>query len=899
MRDWRPLVRQRLAALDLDPTSEADIVEELAAHLDDRMRELTAQGITPEAAEAALLADGLGDDALSSALANHRKRRQPVLPLGGADPQRGGSFAGLVADARYAWRALRKRPGLTTIALLTLAIGLGVNAAIFGFVNPLLLRPLPFAKPDELVTFWGTAPDKGLPVVNYPDALYAYYRQRLRAVQPMAMYAGNDFTLSGKGDAERVDGAIPSVDFFKVLGATPLLGRTFREDDHTNGRNNVAVISYRLWQRRFADDSAIIGKNLTLDNQPTTIIGVMRPGFEFPGRTSVWVPLVIDPQSLNCWCYDAIGRLVAGATPESMARDIDVINGDFWAEREGRPRTPTPPNDRSGTVVRPLASNLVGEVRQPLLLLLGAAGIVLLIACANLANLLLASTSDRQREIAVRCSLGASPKRIVRQLFMECVLLSVGGAVLGLALAALLVRAGHPFVLERVPYIQHVGVDPAMLGFTAAIATLTCLLVGAVPALKGAGISVASALKQGLRTTGDKSTRRLNDGFVVAQIALSLMLLVGAGLLLRSLGNLLGIDPGFRAENATVGRISLPWTTYGNAPALRTVARRLESSLRSLPGLSAVGLTSTAPFSPNNNQQEMVVQGKEPSAGEPVPVASVRAVSDKYFEAVGTQVLMGRSFNETDRSDTNNLVAIIDQSVAVRYWPNGNPIGAKIAVGDKQKPRWLMIVGVVATIRHQQLDRPPDHYVYVPLTQSPRLNMDIVVRSALASPEVISMMRRAVRDIDAGVPLYSAHTLAEAIDESLATRRMTNVLMLCFAFTALLLAALGIFGVIARHVAARVKEFGVRLALGATPAAVVALVVRRGATLVFVGIALGVAGAISLAGFLKTLLFGVTSVDPATYALAPLLLATVALLACWLPARRATSADPLDALRAE
>jgi putative ABC transport system permease protein len=898
MRDWRPLVRQRLAALDLDPTSEADIIEELSAHLDDRMRELTAQGMTAEAAEATLLADGLADEALSSALASYRKRRRPAAPLGAGDPQRGGPFSGLVADARYAARALLKRPGLTTIALLTLAIGLGVNAAIFGFVNAVLLRPLPYANPHELVTFWGTAPDKGLPVVNYPDALYAYYRQRLRAVQPMAMYSGNDFTLSGKGDAERVDGAIPTVDFFKVLGATPLLGRTFREDDHANGRNNVAVISYRLWQRRFAGDSAIIGKSLTLDNQPTTIIGVMRSGFEFPRHTSVWVPLVIDPQSLNCWCYDAIGRMVTGATPESMARDVDAINGDFWAEREGRPRTPIRPGERSGTVVRPLATNLVGEVRQPLLLLLGAAGIVLLIACANLANLLLASTSDRQREIAVRCSLGASPKRIVRQLFMECVLLSVGGAVLGLGLAALLVRVGSPFVLERVPYIQHVGVEPAMLGFAAAIATVTCLLVGVVPALKGAGISVASALKQGLRTTGDKSTRRLNDGFVVAQIALSLMLLVGAGLLLRSLGNLLGIDPGFRAQNATVGRISLPWTTYGNAPAIRTFAARLESSMRALPGISVVGLTNTAPFSSNNNQQEMIVQGKEPNAGEPVPVASVRAVSDAYFDAVGTPLLMGRFFNETDRGDSA-LVAIIDQSTAARYWPNASPIGAKIAVGDKRNPTWRTIVGVVATIRHQQLDRAPDHYVYGPLSQVPVITLDIVARSPLASPEVISMMRRAVRDIDAGIPLYAAHTLGEAIDASLATRRMTNTLMLCFAFTALLLAALGIFGVIARHVAARVKEFGVRLALGATPAAVVALVVRRGATLVLVGIAIGVAGAIALAGFLRTLLFGVTSVDPATYALAPLLLATVALVACWLPARRATSADPLDALRAE
>lgn len=896
MRDWRPLVRQRLAALDLDPTSEADIVEELGAHLDDHMRELTLSGMTQDVAEAALLADGLDDETLSSALASYRKRRRVVAPLGGEDHQ-SRAFSGLAGDLRYAATALRKRPGLTTIALLTLAIGIGANAAIFAFVDALLLRPLPYANPEQLVTFWGTAPDKGLPVVNYPDGLYAYYGKRLRSVQPMAMYTGGSFTLSGRGDAERLDGAYPTADFYRVLGATPLLGRTFLATEHTEGGSQVVILSYRLWQRRFSGDAAIIGKSLTLDNQSMTIVGVMRPGFEFPNRSSLWVPLVINPQSLNCWCYDAIGRLVPGATPESMAREIDGINADFWAEREGRPRKP-PSSDRSGTVVRELSRNLTGEVSQPLLLLLSAAGIVLLIACANLANLLLASTSDRQREIAVRCSLGASPRRIVRQLLMECVLLSLAGAALGLTLAAFAVRAGSAFVLERVPHLQRIGVEPMMLVFTAALTVVTCLLVGAVPAIKGAAISVASALKQGARATGDKGTRRLNDTFVVAQIALSLMLLVGAGLLLRSLSNVLGVDPGFRAENVSVGRISLPWTAYGNEPAIRTFAARLESSLRTVPGFSTVGLSSTAPFSSGNNQQNMRVQGKEPSAGEPVPVASVRAVSDAYFNAVGTPVLMGRAFNETDRGDST-LVAIIDQSTATRYWPQASPIGAKIAVGGDDNPQWRTIVGVVATIRHQQLDRAPDHYVYSPLYQIPRLTLDIVIRSPLASSEVISTMRRAVRDIDPAVPVYTAHTLGDAINESLATRRITNTLMLCFALTAVLLAALGIFGVIARHVAARVKEFGVRLALGATPGAVVALVVRRGATLVLLGIALGVAGAISLAGFLRTLLFGVTSVDPATYMIAPLLLAAVALVACWLPARRATSADPLDALRAE
>lgn len=898
MPDWRGTIRQRLAALDLDPTSEADIIEELAAHLDDRFQELTDRGVPAQLAEATVLAEGLADEALTKALAGARATARRIVPLGGGDVDRAARFSGLTADARYAVRALRKRPSLTIVALLTLTIGIGVNAAIFSVVNALLLRPLPFDEPNQLVTFWGTAPEKGLPVVNYPDVLYAYYRQRLRTVQPMAMYSGGDFTLVGRGEPERLKGATPTIDFFNVLGVAPLLGRTFLEEEHIPGRNLVTILSYAFWQRRFAGDSTIVGQALNLNNIPTTVVGVMRPGFEFPGRTELWIPLGIDPQSMNCWCYSAIGRLTPGNTPESLAREIDRTNADFWAEREGRQR-PTPQDTaRSGTVVRPLARDLVGDVRAPVLLLFGAAAMVLLIACANLANLLLAGTTDRRREIAVRCSLGASPRRIVRQLLVESLLLSFGGAIVGLALGAAALRAATPFLLERLPHIDQIGLDPVMLLFTAGVAIATGLLFGAVPAIKGAGIQLAPALKEGMRGTGDRSHRRLNDAFVVAQIALSLMLLVGAGLLLRSFSNLQSVDRGFRAENVIVGRVSLPWTVYDTLPKTFAFATRLEDGLRTVPGVRAVGISSTAPFSRNNNQQEVVVQGKEPAANEPVPVASVRRVSATYFDAIGTPLVSGRPFNASDR-DGGQLVAIIDESLAKRYWPDGNAIGGMVAVGSRSDPTWRTIVGVVATIRHQQLDRPPDHYVYGPLSQNPALTLDVIVRSPLATAELTAALRRATQALDASVPVYDVRTLSESIDESLATRRMTNALMACFAAAALLLAAVGIFGVMARNVAARVKEFGVRLALGASPQAVVALVVRRGATLVILGLVLGVAGAIGLTGFLRTLLFGVTPRDLATYVAAPLLLAIVALVACWLPARRATSADPLDALRAE
>ncbi|MGQ0643702.1 MAG: FtsX-like permease family protein [Gemmatimonadaceae bacterium] len=537
-------------------------------------------------------------------------------------------------------------------------------------------------------------------------------------------------------------------------------------------------------------------------------------------------------------------------------------------------------------------------MRTPVLVLFGAAGMVLLIACANLANLLLAGTTDRRREIAVRCSLGASPRRIVRQLLLESFLLALGGAVAGLAIGAAALRAAAPFLLERMPHIERIGLDPAMLLFTSGMALATALLFGVVPAITSARIELAPSLKDGVRGTRDRANRRLNDAFVVAQVALSLTLLVGAGLLLRSFSNLMNVDRGFRAENVLIGRVSLPWTTYDTLPEILAYADRVEGRLRGMPGLTAVGLSSTAPFSANNNQQEVIVQGKEPRANEPVPVVSVRRVSEGYFAAIGTPLLSGRPFTTADRQGSE-LVVIIDESLATRYWPGGNPIGARIAVGSRNNPRWRTVVGVAASIRHQQLDRAPDHYVYGPLSQNPTLTLDIIVRSPLGKTELTNAMQLVTRDIDATAPVYDIALLSDAVAESLATRRMTNTLMASFTAAAVLLAAIGIFGVLSRNVAARVKEFGVRLALGASPRAVVALVVRRGLVLVLLGIVFGVAGAFALTGFLRTLLFGVAPRDLATYIAAPVLFALVALVACWLPARRATTADPLDALRGE
>ncbi|HET9513083.1 MAG TPA: ABC transporter permease [Gemmatimonadales bacterium] len=897
MPDWRAEIRQRLRGLGLDPLREAAIVEELAAALDDQFEELLARGLSPADAQERIRAEQLSGHQLPAALTQVERPASPSpVPPGGPGP--GGPLAGWLSDLRYGARSLRRSPGLTTVALLTLALGIGATTAFFSMVNAVLLRPPPFERPSELVTFWGTAPEKGLPVVNYPDALYDYYRHRLRAADPIAMYTRAGFTLTGRGEALRLDGANVTVDFFRLLGVRPRLGRVFLPGEDRQGNNLVAVLSHGLWQARLGSDPAILGRTLMLNDIPTTVVGVMPPGFGFPGRTQLWIPLPIQASSLNCWCYDALGRLQPGRSREDLAREIDRLNVDFWAERERRPRPAPGEEPQPGTVVRPLAGELVSEVRTPVLVLLGAVGMVLLIACANLANLLLARSASRSREMAVRAALGASPRRIARQLLVESLLLSLSGAAVGLVLARGGIALLSRMAVERVSHLEPIGMDAAMLGFAATLGILTGLLFGFGPALRGSRVDLTGSLKDGGRSGHASATRRLNDVFVVAQLAISLVLLVGAGLLLRSFANLTGIDPGFRPANVLVGRISIPRQIYPEMAQVRQMAGQLQQRVQALPGVQSAGLSSTAPFSSNDNQQSLLVQGQEPGPDTPIPVASIRRVTPGYFEAVGTPLLEGRDFTPAD-GESGERVAIIDESVARRYWPGATALGRRINTGAEDNPTWRTVIGVAASIRHQSLSRAPDHYVYYPLAQDYAWTLDLVVRTESAPFGLDRQIESELKAIDPNLPFYDVHTLEDAVSRSLSTRRFTNRLLLGFALTAMLLAAIGIYGVMARNVTARIREFGVRLALGARPAQIQELVLRQAFRLVALGAVLGIGGALGATRFLRALLFEVNPVDPASFIAAVLLLTAAALAASWLPARRATSADPLDALRTE
>ncbi len=896
MPDWRAELRRRVAQLGLPPAREEAIVDEMAEHLSDRFAELCGGGMDPGAAADMVRAEHLNDATLAESLAATEPRAATAGPVlgGGAE----GPLTGFAADLRYAARSLHKNPGVTVVALLTLVIGIGANTAIFSAVNAVLLRPPPFEEPDRLVTFWGTAPDKGLPVVNYPDALYAWYRTRLRSVDPMAMYASAGFTLGGSGDPERLDAAYVTVDFFRVLGARPHVGRLFLAEEESPGNNPVTVLSYGLWQRRFGGDPAIVGRPILLDDLPTTVAGVLKPGFTFPDRTELWVPITIDPTSLNCWCYDAIGRLAQGSTAAHVAREVDALNAGFWADREGRPPEPPVADAAPGTIVRSLARELVGEIRTPLLVLLGAVAMVLLIACANVANLLLARSVARGREIAVRSALGASPRRLARQLLVESLLLALTGAALGLLAAVPATEFLRRQALERLAHVGPFGFDPVVLAFTASLGVLAGVVFGFAPALRASRTHLASQLKDGPRTGGTAGSRRLSDAFVVTQLALSLVLLVSAGLLLRSFARLMRLDPGFEPRGVVVARIAVPWTRYREMAEVRPLVARLEERLRARPGVTAAALTSTAPFSPGDNYQELLAQGQEPGPDEPVPVTSVRRVTAGYFAAVGTRVLEGREFTVADRDDTE-AVAIIDSSLAHRYWPGGGAVGQRISTGSVTEPVWRTVVGVVESIRHGRLDRALDHYVYYPLGQDYAWTLDLVVRSSLPPAALIGPLRAEVSAIDPGLPVYDIHTMEEAVDRSASTRRFVSLLLLGFAATAVLLAAIGVFGVMARNAAARVREFGIRLALGAKPRQIERLVLRRGVRLLLIGAAIGTAAAVGLTRALRGLLFDVEPLDPATFAVTLSVLGAVALAACWIPARRATSADPLEAIKAE
>ena len=802
----------------------------------------------------------------------------------------------MIRDLKFANSGLLKRPAFAAIAIATLALGIGANTAIFSVVNAVLLRPLPLKEPDRLMTFWLAAPAKGLRHMDLNEALFAYCRERTRTFESLAAFEGGDFALTGGGEPEVVPGAVVTFNYFNVLGREPLHGRTFTAQEDTPGHNNVTILSYALWQRRFGGNRNIVGQSINIDSTPTTVVGIMPPDFSFPdpaeraggsGHMQLWVPKGLDSENTNSWNLTAVGRLQPGATAGDANKEITSLYRQFSEEYHARVGSGAVDMSVS-TVLMPLRNNIVGDVRQPLLVLLGAIGLVLLIACANLTNLLLARAAARTREMAVRQCLGASAMRIARQTLTESLLLSFIGALAGILIAIWIVSALKSFVSSQIPHIESVSVDSTVLLFTTAIMLFTGVLA---PALRGARVNLQEAIKAGVRSSASGSSRRLNNIFVVSQLALSLVLLIGAALFLQSFRNLLSVNPGFRAENMLMAELALPEQKYPDKAQVESFYQQLRQGVRNVPGVEAVELCQVVPFSGDGQGGPFNVEGVE----EEAKVAWLRSSTPGYFAAMGMPILKGRGF-ETSDTASSLPVAIVDEKLARRYSPDGDLTGRRIRIGDGP---WMAIVGVVPSVKNRKLDEDAWPYIYRPYSQWIRRESMLVVRTAVDPAIVVGNVRQEVAKLDPELPLANVSTIQRAIDRSLVTTRLTNWLLAGFAATALLLALTGIYGVMSLNVANRRNEFGIRLALGAQRSNVLRMMLGHGLRLAVVGVGLGLLAAVAFTRLLKGLLFGISASDPLTFAAIAILLAGVALLACWIPARRATKVDPLEALRYE
>ncbi|HEY4425266.1 MAG TPA: ABC transporter permease [Pyrinomonadaceae bacterium] len=804
-------------------------------------------------------------------------------------------------DLLHSIRSLRRQPLFTVIAVLTLALGIGANTAIFSVVNAVLLKPLAAKDPDRLMTFWHSSPAKGLKHVDLNDALVAYYRDRTRTFHGLSAFETGNFSITGGGEPEVVPGAIVTFNYFEVLGREPLFGRTFTRQEDTPGNNHVALLSYALWQRRYGANPNVVGRSINLDGEPTTIVGIMPADFDFPNRAEresssgpaqLWVPKGLDPQDATSWNLLAVGRLQPGVTPGDAEKEISALYA-AWTAENGRQLGDGAIGSTTSTVMMPLQQHIVGEVRRPLLVLLGAIALVLLIACANLTNLLLARASSRRREIAVRQCLGASATTIARQTLTESLLLSFFGSVAGVLLAIWIVTALKSFASSQIPNVENARVDGTVLLFTVAVMLLTGVLCGLAPALRASRINLQDAIKEGARgSSSSGSNKRLNNVFVVSQIALSLVLLIGAALFLQSFRNLLSVNPGFRAENVLMARLSLPETKYKEKPQVESFYNQVRAGVSSLPGVQAVELNQVVPFSGGGGGAPFSVEGFE---GQPAKVAWIRSTTPGYFAAMGMPVLKGRVFASSD-TEKSQPVAIVDESLARRYSLDGDLVDKRIRIGDGP---WMTIVGVVPNVKNRKLDEEAWPYVYRPYSQWVRRDTMLVVRGSVDPTSLVAGIRQEVAKLDPELPLSDVSTIQQAMDRSLLTTRLTNSLLVGFAATALLLALTGIYGVMSLNVANRRNEFGIRLALGAQTSNVLKLILGQGLKLAAVGVALGLLGAIAFTRLLKGLLFGISASDPLTFGLLAALLVGVALLACWIPARRATKVDPLEALRSE
>ncbi|HSE37572.1 MAG TPA: ABC transporter permease [Blastocatellia bacterium] len=895
MTDWKNEVRQRLSGLQLDPAREADLAEELGQHFELRYQELLSQRVSAAEATRDVLAE-LSDGAL---LAQELRRVERCLKREpDARQTRRLKIAGdLWRDIRYGGRLLARRPAFASIAVLTLALGIGANTAIFSVVYAVLLRPLPYVEADRLVWLNEKHDQIATRWVSYPN--FRDWGERNQSFDSLALIRGWQLTLTGSGEAQSVNARMVTADYFRVMRVSPLIGRTFNDELDKFGSPRVAVLSHAFWQSQFGGDPEIIGKQVTLDNEPFTVIGVIPPEFQHQGPPALWVSTEQYAEPGSGWYRRedrvagfVIGRLKPEVTIEQARSDMKSIEQQLISEY---------PMQNGGNAIHlaTLQDSIVGNSRQSLLLLFAAVGVVLLIACANVANLLLARAATRKKEFAIRAAMGASRARVLRQLLVESIMLAIAGGALSLLVARWCLDLLLRFAPQNLPRMSGVTIGWRVMAFTLGLSALTGIIFGIAPAWHSTKTDLQETLKEGGRTTTDAHGGRLRSAFVVAEVALAMVLLVGAGLLIKSLVRMLASDPGFKPDNVVTMQL-LPRQSYPTVSQLKQFYSQILERIGALSGVEAVcvlndDLPGLEPGWQNDINPEVNGEYLKIKPGDLINV-DWGIVSAEYFKTMGIPIKQGRSFTPQEAA-RGAKVLLVDEQLARQFWPHGDALGKHIKY-DSPDPH--EIIGVAGDVRNFGSEALGRIKIYTPFERRPLPRSTLAVRTAGAdASSLVAAIREEVRAVNPNVPVDEIGTLEDRLAGTIAPRRFITWLLGLFAAVALLLAALGIYGVMSYSVTERTHEIGVRRALGAQDRNVLALVVRRSLTLTLIGAAIGLAASVALSRVLSSLLFGVTGIDPVTFTIVLVLMVAVALLASYMPARRAIKVDPMVALRYE
>jgi len=802
----------------------------------------------------------------------------------------------LLQDLRYGARMLLKNPGFTAVAVLTLALGIGANTAIFSLVNGILLRPLPFAAPQNLVSITGT----------YPKGAFVALREQMKSIEPAAYFEGHEFNLTGRGEPIRLSGVLVSADFFSVLGARPEFGRPFYPGEDKAGQDNYVMLSHTLWQQRFNSDLSIIGHSVELEGVSREVVGVMPADFHFPStKSQVWIPLHNDPRdTIAYWAGDfmpVIGRLRPGSTIEQARAEIHV----FQSRVSKLFPWPMPADWNADISVIALRNGMVADVRGRLLLLLGAVGLILLIACVNVANLALSRAATREKEIAVRTAMGAERGRVIRQLLTESVLLALLGGVLGVVLATEALQLLKAALPAETPRLADAHIDWRVLAFTGGLAILTGLLFGLAPALHSARAALVESLKSAGRGASAGVSQRLRSGLAIAEVAFAVLLVIAAGLLIRSFVALSHVDPGFRPERILTARVTPNEEFCNDSTRCISFYRELLDRLQALPGIKSAAFVNTLPLDGRVAKRSLEIENEPVSPGKAMPLFWMDVVTPNYLRVMSIPVVAGRGFTLSDDSG-NPPVALVSASTARRFWPGRSPIGAHVRLsGDKD---WRTVVGIVADVRAYDLQLNVPNWIngtiYFPYSPNATLeggrvpsDMTVVLKSSLDELQVQSALRRTIAALNPEVPASEVKPMRSVVSDSVSTPASTTLLFVSFAGLAVVLGLIGIYGVLSFLVSRRTREIGIRLALGAQRRDILWLVMKEGVKFSLIGIAFGLASALAITRLLASELYGVSPADPATFLSAAILMAAVTLLACYMPTRRAMRVDPLIALR--